>query len=101
VDDPAVQRTRHRRKARRARGAACELHYVTAGHDEQLRRIRARTSTDPHTSFEISSGELQLFRSTFQEPTVSELTASEIERPPIGYDSWCSWAAERWPTSMA
>jgi hypothetical protein len=81
-------------------GAACELHYVTADHDEQLRRIRARITTDPPTSFEISSDELRLFRSTFQEPSASELTSSEIEPAPLGYDSWRLWAADRWPTSM-
>jgi predicted kinase len=81
-------------------GAACELHYVTAGHDEQLRRINARTTTDPQTSFEISSDELRLFRSTYQEPSASELTSSEIEPAPFGYDSWRSWAADRWPTSI-
>jgi predicted kinase len=81
-------------------GAACELHYVTADHDEQMRRIRARTTTDPHTAFEISSDELRGFRSTFQEPSATELTSSEIEPAPLGYDSWRSWAAEGWPTSM-
>ena len=38
-------------------GAISELHYVTASHDEQLRRISSRSPTDPHTSFEISNDE--------------------------------------------
>lgn len=81
-------------------GAGSELHYVTASHDEQLRRISSRSTTDPNASFEISSDELRQFRAIFQEPSASELTASEIEPAPVGYDSWRVWAAERWPTSI-
>ena len=81
-------------------GAVCELRYVAASHDEQLRRISSRSTTDPQASFEISSDELRAFRSIFQEPSASELTSSEIEPAPVGYDSWGAWAAERWPTSM-
>ena len=74
-------------------GAVCELHYVTASHDEQLRRIRARTTTDPHTSFEISSDELRRFRSIFQEPSATELTSSDDRAGP----SWLRLVAARGP----
>ena len=50
--------------------------------------------------FEISSDELRGFRSTFQEPSATELTPCEIEPAHFGYDSWRSWAADRWPTSV-
>ena len=67
------------------RGSGCRLR--TALRHRRPRRTdapdQARTTTDPHRVLEISSDELRGFRSTFQEPSATELTSSVIEPAPL------------------
>lgn len=85
----------------REAGAACELWYVTASHDEQLQRMAARrVGNQPNQTFDISGEALLRYRARFEAPDSAELASSEIDPPPPGYASWRDWAAPRWPTSM-
>lgn len=82
-------------------GADCRLVYLPVDETEQQVRILGRMSADPESTFPVDSDDLHRFRRSFQVPDDSELTGSAIEPPPAGYDSWRSWAAERWPSSMS
>jgi predicted kinase len=82
-------------------GAHCQLRYIATNHAEQLRRIALRNRSDPNTTFDISADDLRSFASMFEEPDAAELTLTEIDAPPAGYDSWPTWVAERWPTSIS
>jgi predicted kinase len=81
-------------------GAQCELIYAPVDHDEQLRRVAARSATDPNTTFVISEEDLVAFRKSFQEPDREELTSDSIDAPPEGFANWQAWTSSRWPTSL-
>ena len=81
-------------------GARCELVYLTADHHEQVSRIAARTASAPDTSFDIAQHELHDFSASFQAPDEAELSGAEIDPVPAGFDSWRSWARQRWPSSF-
>lgn len=81
-------------------GAGCELVYLGVGETEQRRRIEVRFATEPASTFEMTYGDLDKFRSLFDIPDNDELGSPRIDSPPAGYDTWGSWAAERWPSSM-
>jgi predicted kinase len=82
-------------------GAECELVYATVDHDEQLRRVAARSETDPDTTVVISEDDLVTFRRFFQEPDWAELNSDTIDPPPEGFASWKAWTSSRWPTSLS
>jgi predicted kinase len=81
-------------------GARCELRYIATNHDEQVRRIALRKVSDADTTFDIGDDDLRRYASLFEEPDAAELNSPEIDAPPAGYDTWLTWVAERWPTSI-
>jgi len=81
-------------------GADCELVYLEVSAAEQRHRVQDRFATEPASTFEMTSGDLDNYRSLFDIPDHDELGSPRIDTPPAGYDTWGSWAAERWPSSM-
>ena len=81
-------------------GAACELVYLEVSEAEQRRRVEVRFATEPASTFEVTYEDLDAFRSLFEIPDQDELSSPRIDTPPAGYDTWGSWAGERWPSSM-
>jgi predicted kinase len=81
-------------------GAASELVYLEVDHDEQWRRVRARSATDAATTFPMTEAELRGWRQRFEPPDETELVATAIDPPPTGFDSWDAWVADWWPTSL-
>jgi predicted kinase len=81
-------------------GATCELVYLHADHDEQWRRVQARSVTDAATTFEMTEADLEGWRQGFQAPDETELEGAKLDPPPDGFDTWEAWAAQWWPTSL-
>jgi predicted kinase len=81
-------------------GADCELVYLEVSEVDQRHRVEVRFATEPASAFDLTYEDLDTFRSLFEIPDRDELGASRIDTPPAGYDTWGSWAAERWPSSM-
>lgn len=81
-------------------GAGCELVYLEVSEAEQRQRVGIRFATEPTSTFDLTDQDLDTFRSLFDIPDQDELGASRIDTPPAGYDTWSSWAAERWPSSI-
>ena len=81
-------------------GASCELVYLDIEDHEQRTRIQDRLAVEPASTFVMTDDDLSQFRRLFEAPDSTELTTSEIGRPPTGFDTWESWAAWRWPTSL-
>jgi predicted kinase len=82
-------------------GAECALLYIDVDEADQWRRVANRTGTDSPSTFAITPEELTQYRTQFQIPDHDELNGDMIDAPPRGYETWESWAAERWPTSTA
>ena len=95
---------KHERSALRALassvGAASELVYLQVDEAEQWRRVQARSLTDTATTFEITKAELEDWTKIFQPPDADELNTTHVDAPPQGFDSWATWAAQWWPTSL-
>lgn len=81
-------------------GATSELVYLTVDEEEQWRRAQARPGTHAATTFEMTRADLERWRQIFQPPDVTELETDVIDPPPEGFDSWESWVAQWWPTSI-
>lgn len=81
-------------------GARCQLVYLDVTSDEQRRRARTRPLTDSATSFEMTDEELESWRVGFQVPDASELEGSHLDAPPEGFESWETWTAQWWPSSL-
>ena len=81
-------------------GADCVLVYLPVDADEQARRVTARFAAAPESTFAIPAAYLARYRSGFQAPDAEELSGDRVDEPPAGYDSWRSWVAARWPTSI-
>lgn len=81
-------------------GAQCQLVYLDVNSDEQRRRARARPLTDSAISFEMTDEELESWRVGFQVPDASELEGSHLDAPPEGFESWETWTAQWWPSSL-
>ncbi len=94
------ERSALRHLARNA-GANCELVYLAINETEQQRRISGRWTDAPASTFEMGPNDLERFRRQFEVPDEEELSGSKIGPPPSGHETWESWAAHRWPTSIA
>lgn len=81
-------------------GTECELVYLPIDLDEQMRRVDRRSATAPETTFVMTEGDLDQWRSQFQEPDQQELLSPAPGPPPDGFTSWEAWTASRWPTSL-
>jgi predicted kinase len=81
-------------------GAECELVYLAIGQVEQQERIDQRFATAPHSTFPITPSDLDEYRTIFQPPGEEELCGNELDPPPPGFESWRSWIAAWWPTSL-
>jgi predicted kinase len=81
-------------------GAASELIYLEIDEDEQRRRRDARASRVPTLTFNITDGDLAEYRTWFEPLDDAELSGTELDPPPAGYDTWSSWVSQWWPTSM-
>ena len=79
--------------------ATSELVYLPVEHDEQWRRVEARSVTDRATTFGMTEADLEGWRRIFQPPDEAELEATDVDPPPAGFTSWEAWAAQWWPTS--
>jgi predicted kinase len=80
-------------------GADCALVYMDIDEVDQLRRVARRTGTESASTFAITPEELSQYRTQFQIPDRNELSGEKVDTPPVGFETWESWAAERWPTS--
>ena len=80
--------------------ARIRIVYLEVSEAEQRHRLEVRFATEPASTFELTYEELDKFRSLFDIPDQDELGSPRIDTPPAGYDTWGSWAAERWPSSM-
>jgi hypothetical protein len=67
---------------------------------ELLRGVRARSTTDPATTFAMTRGDLEQWRQRFEAPIAEELGAIELDPAPSGFDSWDAWIEQWWPTSL-
>ena len=81
-------------------GATSELVYLPVDEEEQWRRVQARALTDAATTFAMTRADLERWRPSFQPPDVTELEATDIDPPPVGFDSWEAWVIQWWPTSL-
>jgi predicted kinase len=81
-------------------GATSELVYLPVDEEEQWRRVQVHPPTDTATRFEMTKADLERWRQIFQPPDAAELETTEIGPPPAGFDSWETWAAQWWPTSL-
>jgi predicted kinase len=81
-------------------GAECHLVYLEVSEAEQRHRVEVRFATEPASTFDLADADLDTFRGQFDIPDHDELSSPGIDTPPAGYDTWSSWAAKRWPTSL-
>ena len=79
-------------------GALYEMVYMEIGEEEQRRRVGGRTGTDSDLTYAITPEDLSQYRVQFQVPDTDELNDVAVDDPPAGYDTWVSWAVERWPS---
>ncbi|MGH7175415.1 MAG: AAA family ATPase, partial [Minisyncoccia bacterium] len=79
-------------------GASCELVYVDVEEAENVRRIANRPTGAEVSTFNISAEDLAKYRDFFQVPTFEELNLATLDDPPPGFESWESWAQDRWPS---
>lgn len=80
--------------------AACQLVYIPIDENEQRERIGRRFAAAPESTFPMTDADLAEFRMIFQTPDEDELEGTTLDPPPSGFDSWLTWAAEWWPTSL-
>ena len=81
-------------------GATSELVYLPVDEEEQWLRVQAHSVTDSASRFEMTKADLDRWRQAFQAPDAAELGNANIDPPPAGFDSWETWAADWWPTSL-
>jgi predicted kinase len=81
-------------------GAEYQLVYMDIDEEEQRRRIANRPGAESGSTYAITLEDLSQYRAQFQMPDGDELIGVALDTPPAGYESWASWAAERWPTSV-
>jgi predicted kinase len=79
-------------------GAGCRVVYLPVGEDVQRARVAYRQATAPHTTFPMSTTDLDAWRTQFQEPDDTELHGGDIPGPPPGWPGWPQWAVARWPS---
>jgi predicted kinase len=79
-------------------GADFELHYVALPEDERRERATARWREAPDETFELTLDDHERFRALFTPPTTDELQGFPLPSPPMPFESWPAWAANRWPT---
>jgi predicted kinase len=79
-------------------GAHYLMVYMDVDEEEQRRRIAERVGTDAGSTYAITPEELSQYRLQFQMPDRAERSGVAVGAPPIGHESWASWAAERWPS---
>lgn len=95
---------KHERSALRALaasvGATSELVYLQVNEEGQWHRVQARSLTDAAVTFEMTEADLERWRRIFEPPDPAELETADIDPPPAGFDSWESWVAQWWPTSL-
>ncbi len=82
-------------------GAACQLVYLPVDEEEQWRRVQARPSGDVDAAFAMTREDLARWRQTFQPPDSAELAMVDLDQPPNGFDTWETWVAQWWPTSIS
>jgi predicted kinase len=81
-------------------GADCALIDIDVDEVDQRRRVGLRTGTESGSTFAITPEELDRYRTQFQIPDRDELCDNTLDAPPGGHETWASWAAQRWPTSL-
>jgi predicted kinase len=79
-------------------GAEYQMLYVDVDEEEQRRRIAERMGTDSGSTYAITPEELSQYRSQFQIPDRDELNGIAVDSPPAGFETWASWATDRWPS---
>jgi predicted kinase len=82
-------------------GADCELIYMDVADEELHRRIAGRSGTQPGPTYAITPEDLDRYKTQIQVPDHDELIGTNLDAPTGGHETWESWAAERWPTSMS
>jgi predicted kinase len=79
-------------------GARCELLFLDVSAEERSRRMEARQAVAPETTFPMSGADLDHYRTLFEAPDTTELSATVAPPPPVGYATWAAWRSQRWPT---
>jgi predicted kinase len=79
-------------------GADCQLVYLDVTEAEQRRRVDDRMRSEPSSTFEMDSDDLDGYRVQFEIPDDDELSDGSIDPPPTDFATWAAWAAKRWPS---
>jgi len=79
-------------------GAECKVVYMPVDRALQLSRIQDRQARTPQETFPMTEVELDAWREQFDVPGKAELSGAHLPPPPVGYENWFEWAAERWPS---
>jgi predicted kinase len=82
-------------------GVDVVLDFGVWGKDERsaLRALAASVGATSELVY-LPVDEEERWRQIFQPPDAAELETTEIGPPPAGFDSWETWAAQWWPTSL-
>ena len=78
--------------------ARFQLHFIDLPEPERRARAAARWTTDPASTFEMTTEDHERFLRLFERPSVFEINAKRLPSPPDGFGSWLTWAAGRWPS---
>ena len=89
------------RQAAAELGAIVDMRYFELTPAEQRRRLARRQDEAPHTSWPMSTEELDGWAARIDVPTPGELDGSEpLDDPPAGFATWHDWRRHRWPPSV-
>lgn len=81
-------------------GATSEVVYLPVDPEVQWRRVQEHQVSGVASRFEMTREDLNGWRETFQAPDETELGTADIDPPPAGFDTWETWVAQWWPTSL-
>lgn len=79
-------------------GARARVIFLDPDEPERRRRIVARFSAEPETTFEMTEAEIDDHVRIFQRPDASELEDGPLDPVPDGFGIWAEWATKRWPS---
>jgi len=89
------------RRAAADRGAEVVMLYCSLDPAEQRRRLDRRQAEAPHTTWPMTTAELEDWAARFDVPTPGEIDGDEpIDAPPTGFTDWEQWRVERWPAAV-
>lgn len=79
-------------------GAELVLEYLEVAEEVRRARCEQRWAEQPETTFPMTATEHDRWVAMFRPPSADELDHGPMPPPPVGFDSWPTWASHRWPT---